>query len=130
MTDDAIRRFALAVRDAAERLLSDLASPEGVGEAGNLGGLHSPDGLKEELIRLVPGVTQKAVLGLSGLYDVDGMSTEDVRGGISVAEVAQAFQTLQRLRARGLVEEVPDMKPKRWRIAERYRRRLVTGAPS
>lgn len=93
MESDALRRFVTEIRDAANRLLATL-------DALDTGEIAPPtddqsarqtelETLQAELKRLVPGATQKRVLGLTGLYSHRGMSTEEVRMGLGVTEVAR-----------------------------------------
>jgi hypothetical protein len=121
-----LRHFAADLRDASDRLLAALDGPGQT--SAPAGPPETLDQLLSRLVAAVPGRQQKAVLGLVGLYTDEGMTTDQVRRALELADPAQAFQPLQRLRARGLVEEVPAAEPKRWRVSERNRRRLGESA--
>jgi hypothetical protein len=122
LTREALRSFAADLRDASQQLLATLGPPaDGPAEPESR---ETLDELRLRLLRTVPGKMQKAVLGLAGLYSAQGMTTDAVRRALDLSEPARVFQPLQRLGTRGVVEEVPGVEPKHWRVAERHRRRL------
>lgn len=77
----------------------------------------------EEAIELpeARGERQQAILQLTELASEKGLKTSDIAAAIDY-DVPNTYQTLQGLERSGLVEQIPDARPQRWRLGWKYRR--------
>ncbi len=66
------------------------------------------------------GTRQLQIVKLSGLRSEAGMRTSEIATKIDY-EVPNTYSTLQALARRGVVEQVPNKEPQRWRLARRFR---------
>jgi hypothetical protein len=66
------------------------------------------------------GARQVQIVKLSGLRFEEGLRTSEIATKIGY-EVPNTYSTLQALARRGVIEQVPNKEPQRWRLARRYR---------
>jgi hypothetical protein len=115
-TNLAWARFFRSLSAAANQLAVDLS------EAAEVSTERVPESLPEVSPEsLVLGVRQQQIASLPGLRDDEGMKTSDVARAAEMSDVTNVYQTLQNLVRRGVVEQIPNSRPQRWRLVSRFR---------
>jgi alkylated DNA nucleotide flippase Atl1 len=112
----ALATFADAVSTASAQLAADLraASSTAAIEIDTV----APADLEAVIAQLGP--RQKEIVRLPGLRDEAGMKASDVARAIDY-EQPNTHATLQTLQGRGIVEQVPNASPTRWRLVAAHR---------
>jgi alkylated DNA nucleotide flippase Atl1 len=79
---------------------------------------------EEEPVPPLRGRVQKQIVTLPEMFTVAGMSAGDIARQLDYDE-ANAYSVLKSLTESGVAEEVPDSKPRRWRMEVKHRRNRV-----
>jgi hypothetical protein len=111
-------RFFRTLGAAATQLAADLTLAAQQGETPSFAAA-SPEAL-------VSGTRQKAIVGLAGLRQPEGMKTAEVAQATGRTDIPNVQIALRALERRGLLELVPNRLPQHWRFVERYREESST----
>src|SRR5215831_10872734 len=106
-------RFFRTLGAAATQLAADLTQAAQQAEA------LPPAAVPPEA--LVSGPRQRAIVGLAGLRQPEGMKTAEVAQATGRSDIPNVQMALRSLERRGLLELVPHRLPQHWRFVARYR---------